>query len=472
MSLGTVFIVASVSKLLSQSQFINEVLGYGLLPNTLASVYAIVLPWAELFAGCSLILGIFTVLSLGLCILMTLSFVIGNIYALSQGISTSCGCFGQLIPLSHNASLFVDILMVITAAVLLFYRTKTTFISIAHLLSKFGASTSKIPKGLIQKLGPVILIAAIMLAIGLPLTLGETTSPVYAEIDTSLKQGNLVFLYFYLEGCGECEKQKPIIDDLEQVYPGSISFIRVDYKAEASIAVDFKVTRVPTILLVDSKIDNDYKVLERFPQFTSKERLQRIFYEVLGESFCRKYGPLAEFTATPISGSVPVKVQFTDSSLGEAEWLLEFDWAWDFNNDRIVDSKSQHPSYIYDKPGTYTVSLTLSGPFGSNTITKRDFLYFALNESSASNQCQADFFADSEELHGATPIRFFDKSMGNIIAWDWDFDNDGTIDSTERNPTHTYFADGAYSVSLTIRTANCEDSLVKQDYITVTGCAG
>ena len=33
-------------------------------------------------------------------------------------------------------------------------------------------------------------------------------------------------------------------------------------------------------------------------------------------------------------------------------------------------------------------------------------------------------------------------------------------------------ADGIYSVSLTIRTPYCEDTLMKHDYIRVTGCVG
>ena len=38
---------------------------------------------------------------------------------------------------------------------------------------------------------------------------------------------------------------------------------------------------------------------------------------------------------------------------------------------------------------------------------------------------------------------------GGVVAWAWDFENDGTIDSTAQNPTHTFASCGTYDVALT-----------------------
>jgi acyl-CoA synthetase (AMP-forming)/AMP-acid ligase II len=38
------------------------------------------------------------------------------------------------------------------------------------------------------------------------------------------------------------------------------------------------------------------------------------------------------------------------------------------------------------------------------------------------------------------------------LSYQWDFNNDGTIDSTQQNPTHTYTTNGNYTVTLTIST--------------------
>jgi PKD repeat protein len=67
-------------------------------------------------------------------------------------------------------------------------------------------------------------------------------------------------------------------------------------------------------------------------------------------------------------------------------------------------------------------------------------------------------------------IHFIEKSTGNVTAWAWDFNNDGTIDSTQQNPTHTYTQNGNYTVTLTITTPECKDSVTKWDYINLSGC--
>jgi parallel beta-helix repeat protein len=47
-------------------------------------------------------------------------------------------------------------------------------------------------------------------------------------------------------------------------------------------------------------------------------------------------------------------------------------------------------------------------------------------------------------------VSFTDKSTGDITAWEWDFDGDGTIDSTDRNPVYTYTVPDTYTATLTV----------------------
>ena len=67
-------------------------------------------------------------------------------------------------------------------------------------------------------------------------------------------------------------------------------------------------------------------------------------------------------------------------------------------------------------------------------------------------------------------VNFIDESFGNPISWQWDFQNDGIYDSFEQNPTFIYTQTGIYDVKLKISTDTLIDSLIKQDYITVTYC--
>jgi len=78
----------------------------------------------------------------------------------------------------------------------------------------------------------------------------------------------------------------------------------------------------------------------------------------------------------------------------------------------------------------------------------------------------ANFSADT--VSGAPPltVQFTDLSSdggSTITAWSWDVDNDGTPDYTTQNPSHTYTAEGVYTVSLTVTNANGSDTETKVD---------
>ena len=70
--------------------------------------------------------------------------------------------------------------------------------------------------------------------------------------------------------------------------------------------------------------------------------------------------PSANFWATPITGKVPLEVQFTDQSPG-----VPTSWLWNFGDKSI--STEKNPVYTYNKAGKYTVSLTVKNELGSNT---------------------------------------------------------------------------------------------------------
>ncbi|MBC8384544.1 MAG: PKD domain-containing protein [Candidatus Cloacimonetes bacterium] len=81
----------------------------------------------------------------------------------------------------------------------------------------------------------------------------------------------------------------------------------------------------------------------------------------------------------------------------------------------------------------------------------------------------ADFSATP--LSGVAPltVQFEDLSAGYPIDWEWDFDNDGIIDTTGTpNPQWTYEDPATYSVTLTTWDAWTIDNETKTDYITVT----
>ena len=80
--------------------------------------------------------------------------------------------------------------------------------------------------------------------------------------------------------------------------------------------------------------------------------------------------PVANFTSSVVNGTSPLTIHFTDTSTG----VEPFIYAWDFNNDGLVDSTEKNPSYTYTSPGTYTVRLNITSAYGSNEIIKIDYI--------------------------------------------------------------------------------------------------
>ena len=80
---------------------------------------------------------------------------------------------------------------------------------------------------------------------------------------------------------------------------------------------------------------------------------------------------------------------------------------------------------------------------------------------------KADF--DANPTSGTVPltVNFTDKSTGNPTSWQWDFDNDGTVDSNDQNPTYTYNSPGWYTVKLTVSNGTNSDACVKEMLILV-----
>ena len=80
------------------------------------------------------------------------------------------------------------------------------------------------------------------------------------------------------------------------------------------------------------------------------------------------YAPVASFTASPASGTGPLTVRFTDTSLNTPTM-----WYWDFG-DGTTDSSTGVPTHTYTDPGTYTVTMTATNMYGSDTITETDLV--------------------------------------------------------------------------------------------------
>jgi PKD repeat protein len=80
--------------------------------------------------------------------------------------------------------------------------------------------------------------------------------------------------------------------------------------------------------------------------------------------------PVASFTASTTSGVAPLALNFINTSTGNIT-----SYAWTFGDG--TTSTVASPAKVYSVPGNYTVSLTVTGPGGSNTQTRANFITVA-----------------------------------------------------------------------------------------------
>ena len=158
----------------------------------------------------------------------------------------------------------------------------------------------------------------------------------------------------------------------------------------------------------------------------------------------------ANFTATPNKGYVPLAVTFADTSTGSPT-----SWLWNFG-DGTTSSAQNPPVHTYSAAGTYTVTLTATGPCGSNT---RPY------SVTVCNPITANFTATPTSGPAPLTVTFADTSIGSPTSWLWDFGDGAT--STAMNPSHQYTTAGTYTVILTATNSCGSNSLTRTNYITV-----
>lgn len=81
--------------------------------------------------------------------------------------------------------------------------------------------------------------------------------------------------------------------------------------------------------------------------------------------------PVAEFSAYPVQGKMPLSVKFSDESIKGSGDINQ--WQWDFGDGNT--SPNQNPEHVYTVAGTYNVSLSVKDNLkGANSIAKTGYI--------------------------------------------------------------------------------------------------
>ncbi len=142
--------------------------------------------------------------------------------------------------------------------------------------------------------------------------------------------------------------------------------------------------------------------------------------------------PTAGFTATPLIVCNNQEVYFTNTTIG---WN-PMKYRWDFGDGGM--SSSVNPTYTYSQPDTYTVILTAIHYGCIDTAMREDYIIVLEPDARFS----MDPLVDCTE---PLKVKFTNTSVGSDSVF-WRL-GDGTT-STQNNPSHTYTANGTYTITL------------------------
>jgi PKD repeat protein len=87
-------------------------------------------------------------------------------------------------------------------------------------------------------------------------------------------------------------------------------------------------------------------------------------FDALG---ARPQGPVAEFTAGPLTGPAPLVVDFTDLSSGAPTH-----WSWEFGDG--ASANEPEPQHVYAQPGTFSVTLRAANGAGEDVRTRTAYV--------------------------------------------------------------------------------------------------
>ncbi|MBN1925871.1 MAG: tandem-95 repeat protein [Prolixibacteraceae bacterium] len=174
--------------------------------------------------------------------------------------------------------------------------------------------------------------------------------------------------------------------------------------------------------------------------------------------------------ADVVTGCAPLTVNFSQTltdHLSDNYVVSLYDW--DFDGDGSIDSiKGANPTYTYDTPGTYSVSLYVRSNDNScdYNFTEAGLIQvsgpivnFSVTPAIVCINSEVQF--TNESTKGPD-----DPADPALDVFSWDFGDGGT--STDEHPFHTYTRDTIFDVSLTVTDQfGCSATLVKDSFINI-----
>ncbi len=173
----------------------------------------------------------------------------------------------------------------------------------------------------------------------------------------------------------------------------------------------------------------------------------------------------AKATADPLTGEAPLQVEFDGSFTDPLNGRVD-SFQWDFDGDGIFDfysDTSPATLHTYPREGTYTAVLKVTD--GPHSAT--DSLTVTVTRSLPVVQAKAAPYSGTAPLDVALDADARDPD-GTIVLYQWDFDDDGTVDwtsTTSPAASHLFTTPGDHTARLTVTD---DDGQQSSDTVTVS----
>ncbi len=169
--------------------------------------------------------------------------------------------------------------------------------------------------------------------------------------------------------------------------------------------------------------------------------------------------PSVSLSASPVSGVAPLAVNFTGAVAG-GDAPVTYSWTF---GDGASATGGLTKTHTYSTAGTYTATLTATDDDGD--------VAFDTVEISVGDNSQPVAFIIADTYSGDAPleVNFEGWVFGGDapLSYSWSFGDGGT--STLQDPTHTFTAEGVYTVTFVVQDDNGDSDADSVDILVTSG---
>ncbi len=185
------------------------------------------------------------------------------------------------------------------------------------------------------------------------------------------------------------------------------------------------------------------------PNNTGIEKLPGVSWQIIP--------PTADFEAITTTIMQGDTVFFSDIS---GPGIMEREWS--FEGGEPINSTEKDPFVVYNEIGDFDVTIYVENADGNDTEIKQDYIHVT-----AMPLPVAEFDAEFKFIKTNKINHFYDLSGDNVIEWSWEFEGGSPATSSLQNPQARWSTEGTYNVTLTATNLGGDNTLVKENYITV-----